>query len=313
MSNHITQRFENRPRAVSRLVVGILAFSYSCFPNLLPAATAAQAPADLISSGLKAYSSNDFEAAHRKFSEAARRASEKNMDPSVPEFDLGTTLYRLRRFPEAAAAFRRATRSENISLQSSAYYNAGRALAAQGDAETNIGNPEKAIQAFHEASELFKQALLLNADDNDAKVNYELALRKKNALQRMLRDMQKKRESSNPKSHNQQPRSAPTPQNPSAGNYQNRKESKEKTKRGQKKSSPDKQASPRQQRPSAAASQTKTSPSESVRGARPSQPSHSMTREEAIRLLNAMREQENAGRRRMKLIIGRPIPVEKDW
>ena len=38
-----------------------------------------------------------------------------------------------------------------------------------------------------------------------------------------------------------------------------------------------------------------------------------MTEQEAIMLLDALREEERAARERMRLKVGEPVPVEKDW
>ena len=38
-----------------------------------------------------------------------------------------------------------------------------------------------------------------------------------------------------------------------------------------------------------------------------------MTPEEALQLLNAMRQEEQANRDKMRLNLGQPEPVEKDW
>ena len=41
--------------------------------------------------------------------------------------------------------------------------------------------------------------------------------------------------------------------------------------------------------------------------------SEEMTPEEARIMLDAMKQEEQASRDRMRLIIGQPTPVEKDW
>ena len=106
---------------------------------------------------------------YRESYEAFQRAFAARPDPTV-QFALGTTLYRLKRYEEAARSFRETAGADGLQHQS--YYNLGnayvRAAEESGDRERLLGD---AITAY-------EQALRLVPHDSAAKWNLELAVRR---------------------------------------------------------------------------------------------------------------------------------------
>jgi tetratricopeptide (TPR) repeat protein len=86
--------------------------------------------------------------------------------PAEPgaHFDRGAALYALQRFDEAGQEFLRATEAKDGALKAQAFYNLGNAFFKK--------------EKFKEAAEAYKRTLALDARDERAKWNLELALRK---------------------------------------------------------------------------------------------------------------------------------------
>jgi tetratricopeptide (TPR) repeat protein len=107
---------------------------------------------------------------YRESNEAFRRALATSGDPAL-QYAVGTTLYRLHRYEEAARSFRDATGVARLKQRS--WYNLGnayvRAAEEASDKQVPLG---QAIAAYEEA-------LRLDPADSAAKWNLELALRRR--------------------------------------------------------------------------------------------------------------------------------------
>jgi Ca-activated chloride channel family protein len=102
--------------------------------------------------------------------DAYRRALSKDSTPQLV-YQTGNTLYRLRRYDDAAERFRQATWGPE-QLRQRSYYNLGNALvrAAEETPESN--------ERLRRAIAAYEEALRLDPADADAKWNLELALRR---------------------------------------------------------------------------------------------------------------------------------------
>jgi Ca-activated chloride channel family protein len=102
--------------------------------------------------------------------DAYRHALARDSTPQLV-YQTGNTLYRLRRYDDAADRFRQATRGPE-QLRQRSFYNLGNALvrAAEETPESN--------DRLHRAVAAYEEALRLDPDDADAKWNLELALRR---------------------------------------------------------------------------------------------------------------------------------------
>jgi tetratricopeptide (TPR) repeat protein len=107
---------------------------------------------------------------YRESNEAFRRALATSGDPAL-QYAVGTTLYRLHRYEEAARSFREATSVPRLRQRS--WYNLGNAYVRAAEEASNKEVPlGQAIAAYEEA-------LRLNPGDSAAKWNLELALRRR--------------------------------------------------------------------------------------------------------------------------------------
>ena len=113
-----------------------------------------------VARGLEAYDQGRFADALREFTDAERQA------PGHPalEYNRGNALYRLGRYDEAREAYRRASESAGPSLRERDLYNMGNALAELGDTQGAIG--------------AYRRALVLEPQDEAARHNLEVLLRK---------------------------------------------------------------------------------------------------------------------------------------
>jgi tetratricopeptide (TPR) repeat protein len=107
---------------------------------------------------------------YRESYAAFQRALEAGGDPSL-HYSVGTALYRLHRYEEAARSFREVIGIPRLS--ESGYYNLGNAyLRASEDAPDPDGLLRRSIAAY-------EQALKIDPADSAAKWNLELALRRR--------------------------------------------------------------------------------------------------------------------------------------
>jgi tetratricopeptide (TPR) repeat protein len=107
---------------------------------------------------------------YRESYEAFRGALQASGDPAL-QYSVGNSLYRMRRYEEAAKSFREAAGVPRLRHQS--YYNLGNAyVRASEDAVDKDRLLTEAVRAYEEA-------LRLQPSDSAAKWNLELALRRR--------------------------------------------------------------------------------------------------------------------------------------
>ena len=120
--------------------------------------------------GTEAYWHGNYDAALDAF----QQATLQKPDNAIARHNLGTALYKKRRFKAAATAFQESILTGNVPDEAAAYYNLGNSQFQMGD----LGS----------AIESYKHSLRLNPQDADAQHNLELALqlmknRQENATQ----------------------------------------------------------------------------------------------------------------------------------
>jgi tetratricopeptide (TPR) repeat protein len=103
-------------------------------------------------------------------------------------FNRGTALYALSRFDEAGEEFLRATQGADPALKGSAFRHLGNAFAKK--------------EKFKESIEAYKRALALRPDDQEAKWNLEIALRKQEEEKKKKEQEQKDKQDDQNKDKN---------------------------------------------------------------------------------------------------------------
>lgn len=122
---------------------------------------------DLNEKGNKLYHKKQY----KESLEAYKKAQVKEPTIMKLDYNIGCPQYKLQSYPEALQAFTKITSSlESKELKENAFYNLGNTMFKGG----NLQN----------AVEMYKQALRLNPNDLDAKINLEFA-------QKMLKEGQK--------------------------------------------------------------------------------------------------------------------------
>jgi Ca-activated chloride channel family protein len=117
-------------------------------------------------SGVRHYEAGRYPEAYQAF----RHAFEASGDPAL-QYDLGVTLYRLKRYEDAAKSFREAAAVPRLRQRS--YYNLGNAHVRASEEA-----PEKE-ESLRQAIGAYEVALRLNPGDSAAKWNLELAVRRR--------------------------------------------------------------------------------------------------------------------------------------
>jgi Ca-activated chloride channel homolog len=123
-------------------------------------AAQAESVASKVKQGNLRYDQKMYDQALQHYSEALAPDSNR----TEIRYNLGNTLYRQGKFPEAATELRKAAGSTDPALQAKAHYNLGNALFRAND--------------FQGALSEYTAALKIDSRDPDAKHNLELALRK---------------------------------------------------------------------------------------------------------------------------------------
>lgn len=111
----------------------------------------------MVNKANKLYEDEQYEEAYELY----RRASILNPENEKIKFNLYDCAYRLKRLREAIDGFSRLTSSENKDLKEKSLY--------------NMGNVFMEARKYREAIQAYRNALLLNPDDERAKRNLEIA------------------------------------------------------------------------------------------------------------------------------------------
>ncbi len=242
-----------------------------------------------------------------KFSEALtsyKQAFLDKPDSDIVNYDLGAALYKSEDYKRALEHFQRSLVSEDEALEQKASYNVGNAKYKYG-----IGREDAdlagAIGLLKEALRHYKRAIELNAEDKDAKYNYEFV---KKELERLEKKQEQQQQKQQQKKQQQQKQKQEQEQK-----QQQAKEKKEEKKEEEKE--PEEQQQQQEQRQQQQPDRGKEEEQERAEeAAQPEKPSDEMSDEEALRLLESYhQEEEPRGLYKQKMpAVGLP-DVLKDW
>lgn len=277
-------------------------------------AAAAPDPRQALKDGERAFVRTNFTESARLFSVAAEQAGPAHLDAAVPYYNRGVALLKQGQLAPAAEQFQTAARTSDLDLQQKALFNRGNALVQLADELEKGSQSEEALKAVEEALAMYEQAMTLRPRDRDPKVNYELATRQKERLEKLVQQQQQQPSSSSQdqkKKQGEDKQNQPSPQKPP----------------GEKPPPPDEQKNQdgnqqqeqdQPQRLPEPSSEDNHPEDQQGKNEQPPPAGQEMTREEAARLLDGMKQQEQAQREqmsrdRMRMNMGRLPPVEKDW
>ena len=162
---------------------------------VLGSSSFAQNSKDEIFKGNKAYKENNLPAAESAYREVLKK--DENND--VANYNLGNVLYKKEDAEEAAKYFDEAIKNTNDNqLKQKAFYNKGVAY-------------QKA-KKLPECIVAYKNALMLNPNDEDARQNLERALKQQQQQQNKKDNQDKKQQPKDQKKNNEQQNNEPKPQ-----------------------------------------------------------------------------------------------------
>lgn len=258
-------------------------------------ARGADDPRREMSRGTTDFRQSRFDEAAQAFDRAAQGAAAAKLDTAPPRYNQGNALFRMGEHGEASARYADALRSTDLELQAKAYFNRGNALFAMAESEEATNELDTAVRAIDEALKMYESSMTLSPRDVDSKVNYELALRKKQELEQRQQEQQQQQQQD-----------------------QQQKQDEQKQEQKQDEQSKDQQDEQKQQEQQDEQQQHQQQQEQQGREGEEQQeaqsrPSEEMTPEEARMLLDAAKQDEQNSRGQMRLIIGQPLPVTKDW
>lgn len=273
-----------------------------------PALAASPGQADR--KGEEAFNRGRFEEALRFFEEAEQAAIEARQDPSFSRLNQALALERGGRTEDAVRKLTAALDTTDLETQARAQYALGTLLGQQADAAAGTDDPA-AVKGYEQALRRLEASLRLASTNEDAKVNHELAQARLQAARKRMEEQKQSKEEQKPPPEPEEPKD-PEPK-PEA--------SKPKPEPADPSSSPKPEPPPEAGKPEPKPEDSKPSEKPSEAGPEDEQeaadgeekPGEEMTREEARMILDALRQEEDAQRRQLRVRRGEPQPVEKDW
>ncbi len=246
------------------------------------------------SSALRDYEAGRYEESLKGYEELAQRRSE---DPRL-RFNAGAAAYRNGQFDEAAKWFGQVTTAPDLRLQEHAYYNLGNALFRAGEVS---GDPKQTQANWEKALQQYDRALKLNTNNADARFNQEFVKRRLEELKQQpppqsQPDRSKDQEDPKDQPQDQQAKQDQQPQNQERRQdeqqQQQAQEQRQQDQRPQSQPQPKEQDEQQQQaqgNPDQPKEEEQTSEQKGER--QPASPGQ-MTPEEAKRLLDAQKGEE---------------------
>jgi len=135
-------------------------------------------PEQLFREGVKKYRAENYQEGVDALAAALDNIPKDNppFDPALAHYNRGIGQFRLSKPEDAAKSFQEALRTSDLQLQHKAYFNLGNTQYQLAQNALNEGDVATGFQLFQAASTNFMQSLRIDANDRDAKVNYELCL-----------------------------------------------------------------------------------------------------------------------------------------
>jgi len=233
----------------------------------------------LVREGNKLFAEGQFDQALTRYTDAQL---EEPDNPSL-QYNIGTVLYKQKKYKEAVESFQKVAATANESdLKEKALYNMGNAYFRQAESAGDIELLSKAVDAYTEA-------LKLDPNDTDAKYNLEV-------VRRML---ELKKQENPPQKQCQNPQ-----------NNQNQKQDQNRQ------NAQNKQNKPEENKPATAEASVNPQENKQATSEMQNAPAQGkMTREEAEQLLKALeeKERENTREQQQARISGRRPFAGKDW
>jgi len=145
--------------------------------------------------GNRHYKEQEYEAALQKY----QQALPKDPNSDIINFNLGTALYRLKRYPEAIEHFQKSLLTEKKDLKAKSYFNMGDVYYRVGMNQENDREIDDAISSLEIALDHVEKSLVINKDDKDAQYNrdfYKAELKRLKLQKEQFPDLYNKKKQS---------------------------------------------------------------------------------------------------------------------
>ncbi len=274
------------------------------------------------SEGEEAYKRGDYLQASEYY---RKKLAEKPDDPLLM-YNFGAAAYKNNMFDDSIAAFGGALKSDKIDLQKKAYYNRGNSYYQKG-AEVRQADPKAAAGQWRQALNSLNSALQLDPADADAEVNKSIVSKQLEEPEKQLekekqekqsgQDEQQKEKDSDKKDEGQKKGQKDGSDQANAGKQSHEQQGKQQSDKGDENKAG---KQPGEEQPEEAKEQPTGSEQAQDRGKKEEQAADAirqqlgkMTKEEAERLLNALKNEEGnlnfvpAGQRAQEK------EIDRDW
>jgi len=132
------------------------------------------------SPGLSAYYEGKFDQAYNEFQQTLNAHPPARAEDKL-HFDSGAAAYKKGDYEKALEWFSQALLSPDIDMQANSHYNLGNTLYQRGERQTS---DNKKLSNWTNALDHYEQTLKLEADNKEAKENYEFVKRKIDELKK---------------------------------------------------------------------------------------------------------------------------------
>lgn len=191
------------------------------------------------------------------------------------EFNLGDAYFRQQRYDEAVKAFQQSVvKTDDKNLKAKAFH--------------NIGNSHLKAQKLKESVEAYKQSLKLNPHDQETKYNLSYALN-------LLKNQQQNQQNQNQQNQNDKNQDKDKQDQQDQQNQNDQNQNKDQNKQQNPQDNEAKQDETKQNKQ------------------QPKPDKEKMSKEEAERILNAIKNNEQELQNKIRKHKGKRVPTEKDW
>ncbi len=249
--------------------------------------------ADRTLEGNKLYDKGNYDQALEKYGQALIELPD---NPRL-HFNIGNVAYKKEDYEQAEIHYNKTLKTDDLLLEAKADYNIGNCKFKQGRLKENT-SPDKSIKLYREALDYYKRAIELDPDNKDAKFNHEFIekyIKELASKSKPLEDQQDKEKQEQKQDQQKKERKEGSSED---DQKQGQEKKEEEQKQEGKEDSPEEGQKEEQQEPLAGADQD--------------QKKTEMSKEEARRLLDSLREEDLKNLDKKPIRTGRE-PRYKDW
>jgi len=264
-----------------------IGFMFTVFV-LFSSAAFSQSTRSLVNGGVDKYKNKKYVDSEIDF----RKGLEKAPDNFAANFNLGDSYYRQQKFDDAINSFKSALPLASSNHEKAKVYH-------------NIGNSYLKSQKYQESVNAYKKALKLNPDDEDTKYNLSYALNMLNQKQNQKNNQNQNNKNNQDNKNNQNNQNQ---QNQDNQNKDKNKQDQNKNNQNQQNNQDNKNQQNKQDQKDQQPPKNEESKQDNLK-----QKQEKMSKEEAERILQALKNNEKDLQKKLRKQKGVPVKTDKDW